>query len=135
VGHPAGGSAYRELADSGKIRLVVPSVAFSVACSMQTCRDSACTGQHAQRPAPYLRQSAKAGAVSIMNLTPDQMIAASHLYERCLDRRIVGEEVLAACHSAAIAKELGYPLLSTARARYCYIAYRESEFPCLVEMA
>lgn len=135
VGHSAGGSAYRELADSGKIQLIVPPVAFSVAVSMRTCGDPACTEQHAQRPAPYLRQSVTAGAVSIINLTPDQMIAAGRLYERCMDRRILGEEVLAACHSTAVAKNLGYPLLSTARARYCYITNRESEFSCPVEIA
>lgn len=135
IGHSAGGFACRKLVDAGKIRLLVPAVAFSVAASRRTCGDSGCTEQHARRSAPYLRQFAAVGAVSIINLTPNQMIAAGRLYEQCLDECIAGEEVLAACHSAVAAKDLGYPLLSTARARYCYIAYRESEFSCPVEIA
>jgi hypothetical protein len=122
VGHSPRGEALREAVREGRIRLATPAVAFAVACSMRTCWDEECGRAHPGGTGLPLRKLRESGGLEIVDLTLSETLAAGHLYADCSDRRVVGPEVLAACHSVQLARSRNVSLLSTARAAYCYTA-------------
>ncbi|WP_407552207.1 hypothetical protein QOM21_21010 [Streptomyces sp. Pv4-95] len=122
VGHTPDGTAVGDAARAGTIRLITPAVAFAVACSMRTCWDEECARDHRDGTGVPVRKFQESGGVEIVDLTPAETVSAGQLYAGYLDRRVTGAEVLAACHSALVAKRWGAPLISATRASYCYSA-------------
>jgi hypothetical protein len=122
VGHTPDGRALGNASRAGMIRLITPAVAFAVACSMRTCWDEACDQDHRDGTGTPVRKFQEFGGTEIVSLTPAETVSAGQLYAASLDRRVAGAEVLAACHCAVLAKTWGSPLISAARASYCYSA-------------
>ncbi|MFD7337552.1 hypothetical protein ACFV98_16310 [Streptomyces violascens] len=122
VSHTPKGAALRELVCQGNIRLVTPAVAFAVACSMRNCWDEECDQDHQHGTGVPLRKFQELGGVEIVDMTPADTVSAGQLYAGSSDRRVVGPEVLAACHSLLLATSRRLPLLSAARGAYCYSA-------------
>ncbi|MEU6667431.1 hypothetical protein [Streptomyces sp. NPDC046727] len=107
---------------SKDIHLVIPAVTFAVACAMRTCWDDYCTKEHPFGTGSAVQNLFDRGGVDILELSPQDAVAAGRLYARCADQRIEGPEVLAACHASHVAHARGVPLLSASRAAYCYPA-------------
>ncbi|WCD86986.1 hypothetical protein KPP03845_103352 [Streptomyces xanthophaeus] len=126
MGHTPKGAALRDSVRSGRIRLVTPAVSFAVACSMRTCWDEECEQGHQHGAGVPLRTFQERGGVDIVDMTPTDTLSAGQLYAGCSDRRVVGPEVLAACHSVLLARSRRLPLLSAARAAYCYSALADA---------
>ncbi|MFE9562592.1 hypothetical protein ACFYM0_15965 [Streptomyces sp. NPDC006487] len=122
VGHTPKAVALRDAVRTGRLRLVTPSVAFAVACAMRNCWDEECTQAHQGGTGVPLRKFQEGGGVEIVDLSPADTVSAGQLYAGCSDRRVVGPEVLAACHSLLLATSRRFPLVSAARAAYCYSA-------------
>ncbi|MEV5433769.1 hypothetical protein [Streptomyces sp. NPDC052701] len=134
VGHTPDGAALGEAARAGRIRLVTPAVAFAVACSMRTCWDESCDESHKDGTGLPVRKFLELGGVEMVDLTPAETVSAGKLYAGCLDRRVTGAEVLAACHSALLAKTWEVPLISAVRAAYCYSALDRTEMDFGIEL-
>ncbi|MFF8034785.1 hypothetical protein [Streptomyces sp. NPDC016626] len=134
VGHTPDGAALREAARAGTIRLITPAVAFAVACSMRTCWDESCDRGHAHGTGFPVRKFQELGGVELVDLTPEETVTAGQLYAGSSDRRIVGAEVLAACHSALLATGRKAPLVSTVRAAYCYSGLTRTELKFGLEL-
>lgn len=100
VGHTPKAVALRDAVRTGRLRLVTPSVAFAVACAMRNCWDEECTQAHQGGTGVPLRKFQEGGGVEIVDLSPADTVSAGQLYAGCSDRRVVGPEVLAACHSS-----------------------------------
>ncbi len=120
-GHSPAAVELRKQVQAGRLDLTVPVAAFSVSSSMRRCWDSECRRDHSSGGRPALRDFYERTNFRIHQPTPDFVLAAGGLYAGCVDRRVVGSEVLAACHSALLAAQEKVPLVSTASARYCYI--------------
>jgi hypothetical protein len=134
VGHTPDAAALGEAARAGRIRLVTPVVAFAVACGMRTCWDESCDESHKDGTGVPVRRFLELGGVETVDLTPADTVLAGKLYAGCLDRRVTGAEVLAACHSALIAKTWKAPLVSAVRAAYCYSALDRAEMDFGIEL-
>jgi hypothetical protein len=134
VGHTPGGRALGNAAQAGTIRLLAPAVAFAVACSMRTCWDESCDEDHRDGTGVPVRRFQELGGTEIVSLTPTETIAAGQLYAASMDRRVAGAEVLAACHCAILAKTSGAPLISAARASYCYTTLDRAEMNFRVDL-
>lgn len=126
VGHLPSGLSLRDSAHSGEVRLVTSAVALTVAASMRTCGDDACDQEHPNDAGTSVREFHEHGGVEVADLTPADAVSAGRLYAGCEDRRVGGAEVLAACHSVLLAKAHAATLLSTVRARYCYVALADA---------
>jgi hypothetical protein len=120
--HTPKGASLHASARRGELRLVTPAVAFAVACSMRNCWDEECGQEHRHGAGTLLRRFQELGGVEIVDMTPTDTVSAGQLYANCSDRRVVGPEVLAACHSVLLATSRRLPLISAARAAYCYAA-------------
>jgi hypothetical protein len=134
VGHTPTGRMLRNATQAGTIRLLTPAVAFAVACSMRTCWDESCDQDHRDGIGVPVRRFQELGGTEIVSLTPTETIAAGQLYAASMDRRVVGAEVLAACHCAILAKASGGPLISAARASYCYATLDRAEMQFRVDL-
>ncbi|WP_320775637.1 hypothetical protein [Streptomyces sp. CRN 30] len=126
VGHTADGRALGEATRAGAVRLVTPAVAFAVACAMRTCWDELCDRDHRDGTGVPVRRFQELGGTEVVGLSPAETLSAGRLYAASLDRRVEGAEVLAACHAAVLATALKSPLVSVARAAYCYSALRQA---------
>lgn len=127
VGHTPAGRALREAAQAGTVRFLTPTVAFAVACSMRTCWDELCDQDHRDGIGVPVRRFQELGGAEIVGFTPSETIAAGQLYAAAMDRRVGGAEVLAACHCAILARTSRAPLVSAARASYCYATLDRAE--------
>jgi hypothetical protein len=122
VGHLPSGPSLRDSARSGDMRLVTSAVAFAVAISMRTCWDDECRQGHPNGAGLSVREFHERGGVEVVDLSPVDAVSMGRLYASCYERRVVGAEVLAACHSVLLAETHAAILLSTVRASYCYVA-------------
>ncbi|MDL5205962.1 hypothetical protein [Streptomyces sp. ALI-76-A] len=134
VGHTPDAAAVGRAARAGKIRLFTPAVAFAVACGMRTCWDEWCDQSHKEGTGFPVQRFQELGGVEVVDLTAAETVAAGRLYAGCLERRITGAEVLAACHSALLAKEWKAPLVSAVRASYCYSALDRTDLEYGIEL-
>ena len=134
VGHTPDGRAMGNATRAGTIRLITPAVAFAVACSMRTCWDETCDQDHRDGTGVPVRKFQELGGLEIVSLTLAETVSAGQLYAASLDRRVAGAEVLAACHSAVLAKTWGSPLISAARASYCYSAFDRAEMSFRIDL-
>nr|WSY53300.1 hypothetical protein OG999_26370 [Streptomyces sp. NBC_00886] len=121
LGHTPRGSVLRDAALTGDIRLVVPAFSFGVACAMRTCWDEECDERHPPGAGATIRRFLGGRGVEPAEPTPEATVAAGQLYEDCAQHRVTGAEVLAACHTVVLAGDRGTPLVSAARASYCYL--------------
>ncbi|MDH6112903.1 hypothetical protein P3T36_002620 [Kitasatospora sp. MAP12-15] len=134
VGHTPKGVALRESARSGRTRLVTPALTFTVACAMRNCWDEECEQDHQFGTGAPIGKLHELGGVEVVDLTAAQMVSVGQLYAGCSDRRVVGAEVLAACQSVLLAKSLSLPLISAARASYCYTALAAAGASCRIDL-
>lgn len=132
--HTPRAARLRESVRQGALRLVTPAVAFAIACGMRTCWDENCGQEH--RPGTNTPASRFQGldGVEIADLTYAELVSAGQLFARCADHRITGAEVLAACHCVLLSLSLGAPLVSAARAAYCYRALPEAQANGAIEL-
>ncbi|OQD56936.1 hypothetical protein BM536_006115 [Streptomyces phaeoluteigriseus] len=134
VGHTPGGRTLGNATRTGTIRLITPAVAFAVACSMRTCWDETCDLDHRDGTGVPVRRFQEIGGIEVVSLSPAETVSAGQLYAASMDRRVVGAEVLAACHAAVLAKSSGSPLISAARASYCYSALDRAEVSFRIDL-
>ncbi|MFC8450022.1 hypothetical protein [Kitasatospora sp. NPDC057223] len=120
-GHSPAAVELRKQVRTGDLHLTVPMAAFSVSSSMRTCWDNECRLDHPDDGTDALRDLLDRPGIEIRQPTADFALTAGSLYAGCVDRRVVGSEVLAACHSVLLADQESVPLISTASARYCYV--------------
>ncbi|MER6301353.1 hypothetical protein ABT247_17550 [Kitasatospora sp. NPDC001539] len=121
AGHSPAAVELRKQVRSGELQLTVPMAAFSVSSSMRSCWDTECRLEHPDDGVDALRDFLDRPGLRIHQPTADFALTAGGLYADCVDRRVVGSEVLAACHSVLLAEQESVPLISTASARYCYV--------------
>jgi hypothetical protein len=76
-----------------------------------------------------LRRFYDDGGVQIINSTTESTFSAGQLYMRCGEQRLMGSEVLAACHAVLLARSFRALLVSAYRALYCYQALTDSLLP------
>jgi hypothetical protein len=134
TGHTPNGSLLRGSAEMGKNRLVASAVALAVTSSMDTCWDTTCKQRHVDEAATAVQELHESGLVEVVELSAADAAAVGRLYRQCQDHRIGGAEVLAACHSVLLVASLEALLVSTARARYCYLPLVESTAPHRIEL-
>ncbi|MEV1173955.1 hypothetical protein [Nonomuraea sp. NPDC049784] len=117
---PASG-ALREAVEEGRLTLTIPSVVLAVAHSMRCCGEEDCSQDH--DPASPARLDTLCGlpGVEVATLDGPSAAKAGSLYGACVEANYHGAEILAACHATAVAHERRHRLLTTARARYCYV--------------
>jgi hypothetical protein len=126
AGHRPNGSSLRDSANSGRVRLITSAVTLAVASSMRTCWDRECNQDHPKGIDASVREFCAGGGVDVVDLTSLDAMYAGKLYANCYERRVTGAEILAACHSVLLAKTHEVSLLSTVRARYCYVALADA---------
>ncbi|MEU9336631.1 hypothetical protein AB0D49_26270 [Streptomyces sp. NPDC048290] len=134
VRHTPAGRALGDATRAGTIRLLTPVVAFAVACSMRTCWDESCDQDHRDGTGVPVRRFQELGGTELVSLSPTETIAAGQLYAAAMDHRVTGAEVLAACHCAILARASGVPVISAARASYCYATLDRAELNVRVDL-
>ncbi|WP_330342455.1 hypothetical protein [Streptomyces sp. NBC_00557] len=132
--HTPRAARLRESVRQGALRLVTPAVAFTVACGMHTCWDENCDQEHRPGTSSPAGRFHGLDSVEIADLNHAELVSAGQLFARCADHRITGAEVLAACHCALLSRSLGAPLVSAARAAYCYRALPEAQANGAIEL-
>ncbi|MGY0055246.1 hypothetical protein ACWY4P_01515 [Streptomyces sp. LZ34] len=126
VDHTSTASLVKEAALTNDIHLVVPAVTLAVSCSMRNCWDELCTKGHQFGAGSAVQSLLNRGGIRLLELTPADAVSAGKIYARSADQRVEGPEVLAACHASLLAAGRNMPLLSTARASYCYATMEEA---------
>lgn len=127
VSHSPAATAVQESALRGDLRLIAPAVTFAVSCGMRTCWDDECDQEHTSGTGTAVQKFHELGGFEVVDLTPGDAVSAGQLYARCVDSRIEGAEVLAACYSFRLAGARNALLISSARASYCYTVPRAAE--------
>jgi hypothetical protein len=121
LGHTEAAQSLMESVRNGDLRVETPAVAFAVACGMRTCWDSDCLQDHRPSSGSALQSFHSREGIEVVYPSSSDSVSAGRHYANCVDRRLDGAEVLAACHARLLAEARNATLISTARASYCYV--------------
>ncbi|MFF9118761.1 hypothetical protein ACF09Y_24695 [Streptomyces massasporeus] len=122
TGHSPKAEAVREALLQGLMAVSVSAMAVATACGMRSCWDEYCSTRHPGNSSTLIRNLCVRPDVDMVPPSLEASMAAGRLYASSASSRVEGAEVLSSCHSALVAQERGHPLLTTARAAYCYSA-------------
>ncbi|TDB90680.1 hypothetical protein E1264_04185 [Actinomadura sp. KC216] len=133
LGHAHDAAQLRERTVDGRLTLVITTLAMVSASGLAGCGER-CGRAHPADITPSLRELADADGAELRSLTPPQAAALGALYRTQTAAGYLGDTVLAACGAALVAHAENIPLLTTPRARYCYVTGRPASLATRIEI-
>jgi hypothetical protein len=134
LGHTVRAAALRARVDAGELTLVIAPLALIAAGGMADCGERDCRRRHPADPGRELRELEAAAGVEFAVLDAGRAAEVGVLHREQKAARYLGDTVLAACDAAQLAHAEGIPVLTTPRARYCYVAGRMERIARRIEI-